>query len=165
MALNSSDEFDEFTSPPSRKRQGRAASRANGSRRASKAARSSQPERRNQPREDTPPRDRLDAEDRRVNWAMKSPDDLERIVAYERHLNQMKWHNALRGLVFYGGVLTLSVVFVVCWKAEGFPAAVAGRIVLYGSLSCISGYGLGSLVTKMFISRGGPRRARQYDQS
>ena len=61
----------------------------------------------------------------------------------------MEWHRTLRNLVFYGGVLALSMVFVICWKAERFPAEVAWRIVLYGSISCIGGYGLRNLANKI----------------
>jgi hypothetical protein len=74
----------------------------------------------------------------------------------------MKWHAALRNLILYGGVLALSIAFVICCKTEGFPVGVALRIVLFGSVSCIGGYGLGNIVITI-LSQRGFGRAKDFD--
>jgi hypothetical protein len=117
------------------------------------------------PRESTPPKNELDANDRCEIRATSSEDALDRQIKFERHRNRLEWQRTIRYLLFFGGLIALSVAFALGLKYAGVPPDDVAKLTLLTMVSGISGYGLRTLTAKAWSAISSRNRSSQTESS
>jgi uncharacterized PurR-regulated membrane protein YhhQ (DUF165 family) len=107
----------------------------------------------------------VDAEDRRDGRATMSSENLARLIELEKHRNWLQWQHMFRNLVFYGGIIAVTAAFAVLLTVAHFSAEEATRIVTYGLVGALGGYGLSSLKTKILPWRSSRGEKEDQDKS